>query len=487
MDYGAKGDGVTDDTFAINKAISDGGRCGANCGSSTIYPAVVYFPPGTYLVSSSIIQYYNTQLLGDPVTESPYYQPVPKAPRPFSTGLFKDDPTFDDCPADSITCALSWGVRIIDSKTVYVLGAGLDAWVYNLCTNAIIEMVSPVSELVTHAADNRNGFLSSILAWVRNSSDTTVGERYFERFRVYSPGNRKIEKLTETCQTALTQTIKCHSKLQGWQQPEMCTSLESKELTDEVCDSGCGRSLQSYYNGIVAACQEQNFTVAAGTTFPEYAGAQYGPDIIDIFTPTETYEEMPKDELCSPCYVNLHRTIQSSPYSIYHVATESEYLQARLEYIYSQCPVESGSTSIKDPQYIPVEEDTVPCFTEVTYTTNANSDKIYNCTDLLPDKEFCIPMTCDTLYILQDTDTCQTIELDNGIGLDSLRAYNPWINWLCDNLQSTAWMRGRTLCLSPQGGFYNVTDPIPGVIVAPGGSTARWKYRLYHDRHAAAC
>jgi len=67
MDYGAKGDGVTDDTAAINRAISDGGRCGANCGSSTIHPALVFFPPGTYLVSSSIIQYYNTQLLGDPL------------------------------------------------------------------------------------------------------------------------------------------------------------------------------------------------------------------------------------------------------------------------------------------------------------------------------------------------------------------------------------------------------------------------------------
>ncbi|KMU92714.1 hypothetical protein CIHG_10500 [Coccidioides immitis H538.4] len=65
-DYGVKGDGVTDDTAAINRAISDGNRCGDNCGSSTIYPAVVHFPPGNYLVSSSIIQYYNTQFLGDP-------------------------------------------------------------------------------------------------------------------------------------------------------------------------------------------------------------------------------------------------------------------------------------------------------------------------------------------------------------------------------------------------------------------------------------
>ncbi|KAH8927659.1 glycoside hydrolase family 55 protein [Atractiella rhizophila] len=65
-DFGAKGDGVTDDTAAINNAISSGGRCGANCPSTTKTPAVVYFPPGTYLVSSPVIQYYITQFLSDP-------------------------------------------------------------------------------------------------------------------------------------------------------------------------------------------------------------------------------------------------------------------------------------------------------------------------------------------------------------------------------------------------------------------------------------
>jgi hypothetical protein len=59
------GDGVTDDTAAINLAVSDGGRCGADCGSSTFYPAFVYFPPGTYLVSSPIIQYFNTEFFGN--------------------------------------------------------------------------------------------------------------------------------------------------------------------------------------------------------------------------------------------------------------------------------------------------------------------------------------------------------------------------------------------------------------------------------------
>lgn len=65
-DYGAKGDGKTDDTKAINDAIQDGNRCGANCGSSTVKGATIYFPPGTYLVSGSIIALYHSQLIGDP-------------------------------------------------------------------------------------------------------------------------------------------------------------------------------------------------------------------------------------------------------------------------------------------------------------------------------------------------------------------------------------------------------------------------------------
>ncbi len=66
-DFGAKGDGLTDDTDAINNAISFGNRCGRGCDSSTVDPALVYFPTGTYLVSRPIIQYYYTQLVGDAV------------------------------------------------------------------------------------------------------------------------------------------------------------------------------------------------------------------------------------------------------------------------------------------------------------------------------------------------------------------------------------------------------------------------------------
>ncbi|EPS36054.1 hypothetical protein H072_10427 [Dactylellina haptotyla CBS 200.50] len=69
LEFGAKGDGTTDDTAAINAAISGGdfARCGEKCDSSTISPALVYFPPGRYLVSEPIVAMYYTQLVGNPI------------------------------------------------------------------------------------------------------------------------------------------------------------------------------------------------------------------------------------------------------------------------------------------------------------------------------------------------------------------------------------------------------------------------------------
>lgn len=61
------GDGVTDDTAAINAAISAGGRFSPSSRkTSTTTPAIVYFPAGTYIISTSIINYYLTHIIGNP-------------------------------------------------------------------------------------------------------------------------------------------------------------------------------------------------------------------------------------------------------------------------------------------------------------------------------------------------------------------------------------------------------------------------------------
>ncbi|KAL1890787.1 hypothetical protein Sste5346_008112 [Sporothrix stenoceras] len=64
-DYGADPSGKADSTKAIQKAIDDGKRCGAGCSGSTTGNAIVYFPPGKYLVSSTINVYFGTQMIGD--------------------------------------------------------------------------------------------------------------------------------------------------------------------------------------------------------------------------------------------------------------------------------------------------------------------------------------------------------------------------------------------------------------------------------------
>ncbi|TPX15620.1 uncharacterized protein E0L32_004318 [Thyridium curvatum] len=83
LDYGAVGDGITprlftyagadqyivgeqDDTKAINKAMgTNSTRCGKGCNGSTTKNAIVYFPPGNYLVSSTIALPFGTQVIGD--------------------------------------------------------------------------------------------------------------------------------------------------------------------------------------------------------------------------------------------------------------------------------------------------------------------------------------------------------------------------------------------------------------------------------------
>ncbi|KAJ7451269.1 glycoside hydrolase family 55 protein, partial [Mycena galericulata] len=56
---------LSDDTPFINAAINATGRCGMGCNSSTITPAVIYFPPGKYRITSPIIPFYFTSLVGD--------------------------------------------------------------------------------------------------------------------------------------------------------------------------------------------------------------------------------------------------------------------------------------------------------------------------------------------------------------------------------------------------------------------------------------
>ena len=62
-DFGAKGDGVCDDTSALHRRA--GGLAAVAKGLREKTPANVYVPSGTYLVSDTLILYRATMLAGD--------------------------------------------------------------------------------------------------------------------------------------------------------------------------------------------------------------------------------------------------------------------------------------------------------------------------------------------------------------------------------------------------------------------------------------
>jgi hypothetical protein len=109
-----------------------------------------------WLVGSSVEHYtlYQYQLLdasdvwmGQIQTESPYYQPNPPAPYPFTeSNAAIHDPDFAaDCKADGASkalseangapCEMAWGLRILDSENVVVFGAGLYSFFNNYDTS----------------------------------------------------------------------------------------------------------------------------------------------------------------------------------------------------------------------------------------------------------------------------------------------------------------------------------------------------------------
>jgi hypothetical protein len=109
-----------------------------------------------WLVGSSVEHHtlYQYQLLnasdvwmGQIQTETPYYQPNPVAPYPFTQpNTTIRDPDFTaDCKADGTRnslssrgnppCAMAWGLRILESENVVVFGAGLYSFFNNYNTS----------------------------------------------------------------------------------------------------------------------------------------------------------------------------------------------------------------------------------------------------------------------------------------------------------------------------------------------------------------
>ncbi|OBT80414.1 hypothetical protein VF21_00738 [Pseudogymnoascus sp. 05NY08] len=463
-------------------------------------------------------------------TESPYFQPIPHAPAPFTSGQFPNDPTFTSCVGGSARCAVSWAVRIIDSASIYVLGAGLyswfddysqdcvdtndcqergleiqqssDIWLYNLCTKAIKEMVSPLGSAPTYAKDNVNGFLSSILAWLQGSTDV-VGEREFPGYRVWS--NALLDSLygpalPDSCRSALTEVIACDNRTETYQSGGIRGWFGTINDTDIVCAASCGESLKSWFDSVSIACAGYHVNNAhpallggriwSGwnqTCLLDRPSGRYCGEVIDGFTQVSKIEDMPPNEMCSYCWVEHYAIMQRSLFYGYDT-----FIKSQLDYILSQCTaVGRNTTNPGSPLDLPdtsnycqtnkmivtAEGDTCDSIAELHSLASAalyaeNPDSIYDCNSIAAGTSLCLPPSCAMTWTIKPHDNCFTIEynvtattLVSVIG--NIQMYNRWVDRDCTNLQTASDAAfGHVICLAPQNGEFAANST-----VVPGDTT----------------
>jgi hypothetical protein len=127
-------------------------------------------------------------------SETPYWQPAPRAPAPFTPNNVFSDPTYSHCSAADFRCPLSYALIAKRCSNIYLYGAGMynffnnydqtclltedcqrnmvslannsAFYMYNINTKASINMVIFDNDRpLAVAADNRNGFCHTVNAF----------------------------------------------------------------------------------------------------------------------------------------------------------------------------------------------------------------------------------------------------------------------------------------------------------------------------------
>ncbi|EEH21782.2 hypothetical protein PABG_03998 [Paracoccidioides brasiliensis Pb03] len=137
--------------------------------------------------------------LGHIQTETPYYQPVPIAPLPFSSAKeFPGDPSFEKCKTTG--CSTAWGLRIINSEGITLHSSGLysffqeyyqdcvpthncqervlevkgskDVALFNTFTVGIVEIGTGINHGAIFQNDsNQSGFTTEVSVWIPLEGD----------------------------------------------------------------------------------------------------------------------------------------------------------------------------------------------------------------------------------------------------------------------------------------------------------------------------
>ncbi|EPE03057.1 hypothetical protein F503_08671 [Ophiostoma piceae UAMH 11346] len=123
-------------------------------------------------------------------------------------------------------------------------------WIYKLCTESIVDMVTPLGTTPTYGRDNQNVVLASILAWLEGIT-TIVGDQ-FSGWPIFTKGSLAGLCLSSACEATLYQTVKCEDRAcQLLAADAYLGSTGNKTLTNLMCEASCNTSTTE---SLAAAC-----------------------------------------------------------------------------------------------------------------------------------------------------------------------------------------------------------------------------------------
>ncbi|KAG7417883.1 LysM domain-containing protein [Fusarium oxysporum f. sp. rapae] len=325
-------------------------------------------------------------------------------------------------------------------------------------------MVSPLNGVPTLGKPNRNGFASSILAWLGGSKNVT-GQRTFEGYRVHTEKTLDIDRFPEACQNAPTALIRCDNYTEEWTTASYHGVLPREVDLESVCDKGCAQAISdwrsavdtycgnaTWHNGAAAGVLGSFVSQGINETCQTDKSGNYCNDIINKFTVVNSIDKMPTNELCSDCYVGRLKMMQASPFSYYN---RNSFFKSALK------------QAVKQPS------EPAFCLSEVTYTTKAGdtcdslatkysvssaaiimgNPGIINCTNIVEGVDICLPLQCKT-FTLEKDDSCMTVAAATGLDQGDICSLNPWVHPLCNNLQDGTQTLGQVIFITPPGGKY---------------------------------
>ncbi|KAF4552682.1 LysM domain-containing protein 5 [Elsinoe fawcettii] len=326
-----------------------------------------------------------------------------------------------------------------------------------------------------------------------------LSTRSFAQIQFFPSDTTYENQLSSACVEALATTIQCDAGFTFFPNTDFQGPFENSSSLDNFCGQSCSKSLASYHDAVSASCGvaepytgvpalyagDRMWAYQNRTCLKDPASGEYCNDIMrDWILPDNdiTIDRLPKQYLCSACYLNLLQAIQATPYSNYGPSMVEPYQKAQkicgVQFPTDVLQLNSNATSYHppgtgEPSYDETSDG--PCLsgkhtvikagdncqslseanTVSTGALRVINDLFPDCSNLVVGANICLPQSCRT-YKVQTGDTCDSVAAVTGNRVSDLISYNPTLNGLCSNI-----IPGEMLCLSPPAGNYTPTA-IPG-------------------------